>query len=51
MGSSNFIYQISFLIFENKYLPKVKFKCWYYEQALADGNEDRLKTYTETPQD
>ena len=29
----------------------IQFKCWYYEQALADGNEDRLKTYTETPQD
>ena len=21
----------------------VEFKCWYYETALADGNEDRLK--------
>ena len=23
-------------------LDMIKFKCWYYEQALADGNEDRL---------
>ena len=22
----------------------VEFKCWYYETALADGNEDRLST-------
>ncbi|MFR1477673.1 MAG: hypothetical protein ACLSB9_19315 [Hydrogeniiclostridium mannosilyticum] len=21
-----------------------KFKCWYYEQAIKDGSEDRLKT-------
>ena len=34
-----------------KVLDMIQFKCWYYEQALADGNEDRLKTYTETPQD
>lgn len=20
------------------------FKCWYYEQAVQDGNEDRLKS-------
>lgn len=26
-----------------KALAMVKFKCWYYETALADGNEDRLK--------
>ena len=31
-----------------KVLDMIQFKCWYYEQALADGNEDRLKTYTET---
>ena len=30
-----------------KVLDMIQFKCWYYEQALADGNEDRLKTYTE----
>lgn len=23
-------------------LDMIKFKCWYYEQAIADGNEDRL---------
>ena len=34
-----------------KVLDMIQFKCWYYEQALADGNEERLKTYTETPQD
>ena len=22
------------------------FKCWYYEQAMADGNEDRLSSMT-----
>lgn len=27
----------------NRILSKLTFKCWYYEQALADGNEDRLK--------
>lgn len=26
-----------------KALAMVKFKCWYYETALHDGNEDRLK--------
>lgn len=26
-----------------KALAMVEFKCWYYETALADGNEDRLK--------
>lgn len=25
-----------------KVLSLLKFKCWYYETALADGNEDRL---------
>lgn len=25
-----------------KSMAMIKFKCWYYEQALADGNEDRL---------
>ena len=23
-------------------LDMIKFKCWYYETAIADGNEDRL---------
>lgn len=25
-----------------KTLDMVRFKCWYYEQAIQDGNEDRL---------
>ena len=25
-----------------KSMAMIEFKCWYYEQALADGNEDRL---------
>lgn len=25
-----------------KNLAMVKFKCWYYEQAIADGSEERL---------
>ncbi|MCD7955658.1 MAG: MerR family transcriptional regulator [Lachnospiraceae bacterium] len=24
-------------------LALLKYKCWYYEQAIADGNEERLK--------
>ena len=24
-------------------LDMLKFKCWYYEQAIKDGGEDRLK--------
>ena len=27
----------------NKTLDMIKFKCWYYEQAIKDGSEDRLK--------
>lgn len=27
-----------------KTLDMLKFKCWYYEQAIKDGSEDRLKT-------
>lgn len=27
----------------NRSLDMLKFKCWYYEQAMLDGNEDRLK--------
>ena len=27
-----------------KALAMLKFKCWYYEQAIKDGSEDRLKT-------
>ena len=26
----------------NRTLDMLKFKCWYYETALADGNEDRI---------
>lgn len=26
----------------NKILDMIRFKCWYYEQAINDGNEDRL---------
>ncbi len=26
----------------NKVLDMLKFKCWYYEQAVQDGSEDRL---------
>lgn len=25
-----------------KTVAMTKFKCWYYEQAIADGNEDRI---------
>lgn len=25
-----------------KNMAMIKFKCWYYEQAIKDGNEDRL---------
>ena len=25
-----------------KVLDMIRFKCWYYEQAMKDGNEDRL---------
>ncbi|MGN0261353.1 MAG: MerR family transcriptional regulator [Eggerthellaceae bacterium] len=27
----------------NRILAKLTFKCWYYEQALADGSEDRVR--------
>ena len=26
----------------NRALDMLKFKCWYYEQAIQDGSEDRL---------
>ena len=26
-----------------KTLIMLKFKCWYYDQAIADGNEDHIK--------
>lgn len=25
----------------SRVLDMIKFKCWYYEQALQDGNEER----------
>ena len=28
----------------NRVQDKIKFKCWYYEQAIQDGNEDRLQS-------
>ena len=28
----------------NRVLAMLKYKCWYYEQAIKDGSEDRLKT-------
>lgn len=28
----------------NRVSDMLKFKCWYYEQALKDGNEDRLRS-------
>ena len=28
----------------NQVLDMLKFKCWYYEQAIQDGSEDAVKT-------
>lgn len=28
----------------NKILDMLKFKCWYYEEAMKDGNEERLSS-------
>lgn len=28
----------------NHVLNMIKFKCWYYDEAIKDGNEDRLAT-------
>ena len=30
----------------NRVLDMLRFKCWYYEQAIADGNEERLCAMT-----
>lgn len=30
----------------NQILDMLKFKCWYYEQAMKDGNEERLSSMT-----
>ena len=27
-------------------LDMIKYKCWYYEEAMKDGNEKRVKTMT-----
>ena len=37
----------------NRTLDMLKFKCWYYEQAIKDGSEDRLKALIpdELPED
>ena len=31
------------LIHMNKVLDMLKFKCWYYEQAMRDGGEDQVQ--------
>lgn len=28
----------------NRVLDMIKFKCWYYEQAMKDGNEDHVQS-------
>ena len=28
----------------NRVLDMLKFKCWYYEEAIKDGNEERLSS-------
>lgn len=28
----------------NRVLDMLKFKCWYYEQAMKDGNEERIRS-------
>ena len=30
----------------NRVLDMLNFKCWYYEQAIKDGNEQRLSAMT-----
>lgn len=30
----------------NRVLAILKYKCWYYEQAIKDGNEERLRSLT-----
>lgn len=29
----------------NQVLNMLKFKCWYYEEAIKDGNEERVKNF------
>lgn len=31
----------------NRVLDMLSFKCWYYEQAIKDGNEQRLSAMTQ----
>ena len=38
--ASQFLKEIKAL---EKTLAMLNFKCWYYERALADGNEDKIK--------
>ena len=37
----------------NRTLDMLKFKCWYYEQAIRDGNEEKLAAMipNELPED
>lgn len=28
----------------NKILDMLRFKCWYYEQAIQDGSEERIQS-------
>lgn len=35
----------------NRVLDMLKFKCWYYEQALKQGNEDKLLDCDYMPKD
>lgn len=30
----------------NRVLAMLKYKCWYYEQAIKDGNKERLRSLT-----
>ena len=30
----------------NRVLDLINYKCWYYEEALKDGNEERLRHIT-----
>lgn len=30
----------------SRVLAMLKYKCWYYEQAIKDGNEERLRSLT-----
>lgn len=32
------------IIYLNKVLDMLKFKCWYYTQAIRDGNEENVKS-------